>query len=117
MSEQTKQEKFAPLASASGLMVIMIVFIIGAFVLTPLASEYWGDNIKLARDDAATGTSLQDDLEQLSSMPRWLEPLNFLGVALMMFGIALLFSTIPELLKTRGASMKAAFPKIIGGNK
>ena len=117
MSEQPKQEKFAPLASASGIMTIMIVFIIGAFILSPLASEYWGDNTKTERDGAASGTGLQDDLEQLSSTPRWLEPLNFLGIALMMFGIALLFSTIPELLKSRGANMKAAFPKISGGNK
>ncbi|OLS28365.1 MAG: hypothetical protein HeimC2_07110 [Candidatus Heimdallarchaeota archaeon LC_2] len=117
MSEKTKQEKFAPLASASGLMIIMIVFIIGAFVLTPLASEYWGDATKAERDAAPIGDPLQDDLEQLSSTPRWLEPFNFLGLALMMFGIALLFSTIPELLKTRGANMKAAFPKITGGNK
>ena len=117
MSEKTKQEKFAPLATASGLMIIMIAFIIGAFILTPLAAEYWGDATKTERDGAATGTGLQDDLEQLSSTPRWLEPFNFLGIALMMFGIALLFSTIPELLKSRGESMKAAFPKITGGNK
>lgn len=113
----TKQEKFAPLASAGGLMIIMIVFIIGAFILTPLATEYWGDNTKTERDGAAEGSELQDDLEQLSSTPRWLEPFNFLGLALMMFGIALLFSTIPGLLLTRGKAMKAAFPKITGGSK
>lgn len=117
MSEKTKQEKFAPLASASGLMIIMLVFLIGAFVLSPLATSYWGDNTKAERDSAAEGSNLQDDLEQLSSTPRWLEPLNFLGIAMMMFGIALLFSTIPELLKSRGAAMKSAFPKITGGNK
>ncbi len=117
MSDTPKQEKFAPLAVVGGFMIIMIAFIIGAFVLAPLATDYWGDNTKSARDAAPVGDPLQDDLEQLSSTPRWLEPFNFLGLSLMMFGIALLFSTIPELLKTRGATMKAAFPKITGGNK
>lgn len=113
----TKQEKFAPLASAGGLMIVMIVFIIGAFILAPLATDYWGDNTKAERDSAAESSGLQGDLEQLSSTPKWLEPLNFLGVALMMFGIALLFSTIPGLVITRGKNMKAAFPKITGGSK
>lgn len=113
----TKQEKFAPLASVSGLMIIMVVFIIGAFILTPLATDYWGATDKATRDAAATGSALQGDLEELSSTPRWLEPFNFLGLALMMFGIALLFSTIPGLLRERGAAMTAAFPKITGGKK
>ncbi len=117
MSETTKQEKFAPLSVAIGILLIMIVFIIGAFILSPLATDYWGDNTKSVRDSQATATDLQDDLAQLSSSQSWLQPLHFLGITLMMFGIALLFSTIPELLKSRGATMKAAFPKISGGNK
>ncbi|MFV2014603.1 MAG: hypothetical protein ACC656_04205 [Candidatus Heimdallarchaeota archaeon] len=117
MSNTVKQEKFAPLAVATGILLIMIVFVIGVFILAPLATDYWGDNTKLVRDGEPTDSSLQDDLAQLSSSQSWLQPLHFLGITLMMFGIALLFSTIPELLKSRGASMKAAFPKITGGSK
>ncbi|MHA2101605.1 MAG: hypothetical protein ACW99A_23375 [Candidatus Kariarchaeaceae archaeon] len=117
MSVNSKQDKFGPIVSLVGLMMIMISFIIGAFILAPTANSYFGDNTKATRDDAASGSSLLDDLSQLNSTPKWLEPFVFLGIATMMFGIALLFSTIPALLKQRGTAMKAAFPKIVGGNK
>ena len=53
----------------------------------------------------------------LSTIPRWLEPLTFLGVASFMLGIALEFSSIPALLKNRGQVMKVCFPLIVKASK
>ena len=117
MSEKEMQLKVFPIFAVGGFMLIMIGFIVGAFVVGPTANSYFGENTKQTRDSAVEGSSLVDDLVTISSIPRWLEPLIFLGVASFMFGIGLEFSTIPALLHRRGKTMKAAFPKITGGSK
>ena len=97
-----------------GFMIIMIGFIVGITV-AGTASDYFGTNTKQARDDATKDSPLQDQLVSITSIPRWLEPLIFLGVAMFMLGIALEFSTIPEILSRRGGAISGVFPKF-GGN-
>lgn len=113
---QTKspwQMKIFPIFTALGWILILASFLIGAFVLAPTAASYWGGSAKAVRDAAEAGSTLVAQLGVLASTPRWLEPLAFLGVALFMTGIALEFSTIPDLLKTRGQTLKNAFPLIV----
>lgn len=112
-SDDPTQLKFAPIFTVIGLMIIMLALVIGAFILAPTAASYYGDNSKAARDSASTGDALQTALVTLTSIPRWLEPLIFLGVAAFMVGIALLFSTIPTFLKERGERMSKAFNDIV----
>jgi len=100
-----------------GWVLILIAFLVGVFVLAPTASSYLGDNAKAARDAAEAGSALLGQLGALSTIPRWLEPLIFLGVASFMIGIALEFSSIPALLKNRGQVTKACFPLIVKVSK
>lgn len=103
------QNKLAPIFTLTGFMIVMLALIIGLFVLAPTASHYFGDIVKATRDSAVKGDSLQGSLVVLTSTPHWLKPLVFFGVALFMTGIALLFSTIPGLLRERGDDMSSAF--------
>ena len=100
-----------------GWILILVSFVIGAFVLAPLAADYFGGNAKAARDAAAAGSGLIGQLVQLNSTSRWLEPLTFVGVSSFMVGIALEFSMIPSLLKNRGTVMKACFPILVKKGK
>jgi len=88
--------------------------LVGLFVLTPTAISYLSDNTKAVRDAAQVGSPLLVQLQTLTSIPRWMEPLAFLGVAFFMVGIALEFSSIPAVLKNRGEVMKASFPFLRG---
>ncbi len=96
-----------------GWAIVAVSFILGLFVLTPTAADYWGGNAKAARDAAEPGSALLGQLVTLTETPRWLEPLTFLGVASFMFGIALLFSSIPNILKNRGQVMSICFPLVV----
>jgi len=111
------QMRVFPLMTALGWIFILTAFIVGAFVLAPTAASYFGDNAKAVRDTAEVGSALIGSLGTITSIPRWLKPLAFLGVASFMVGIALEFSTIPDLLKNRAEVMKACFPLIIQAGK
>jgi len=104
------QMKAFPLFTLMGWAFILTAFVIGAFVMAPTAAGYWGGNAKAVRDAAEIGSALLGQLGTLTTTPRWLEPLAFLGVASFMVGIALEFSTIPALLENRGQLMSACFP-------
>lgn len=106
------QMRVFPWLAAIGWILITISFVVGLFVLAPTAISYWGESAKATRDAAPAGSSLLTALQTLNSVPRWLEPLTFLGVASFMLGIALEFSSIPQLLRNRGEVMRACFPLI-----
>jgi hypothetical protein len=106
------QLRVYPFFSLLGWVLIGLSLIIGLVVLAPTASSYWGESAKAVRDAAEVGTTLLGQLQTLNTTPRWLEPLTFLGVASFMFGIALEFSSIPNLLKNRGQVMSVCFPVI-----
>ena len=112
-AKSTWQSKVFPLLILIGWIIVIAVFFIGLFLLTPTASSYWGGNTKAVRDAAEAGTPLLALLSVLVTIPRWLEPLTFLGVASFMTGIALAFSTIPNLLKDRGQLMSVCFPLFV----
>ena len=104
------QMKVFPLFTLLGWTLIAVSLIIGSFVLASTAANYWGNNAKAVRDAAETGSLLIGQLQTLTVIPRWLEPLTFLGVASFMVGIALEFSSIPAALKKRAIVLRATFP-------
>ncbi len=106
------QMKLFPVLTLLGWVLIGTSFVIGLFVLTPTAASYWGGNAKAARDAAVAGSVLLGQQGTLTTIPRWLVPLTFLGAASFIVGIALEFSSIPALLKNRGQVMSACFPYI-----
>ena len=107
------QMKIFPLFTMLGWILILVSFIIGLTVLAPTAVSYFGSNAKTVRDAAMVGSELLGQLETLQSIPAWLQPLTFLGVAAFMTGIALEFSAIPKLLKNRGEVMSLCFPLLV----
>lgn len=114
-NEENIQFKLAPLFTLVGVLIILASFVIGAFVLTPTAQDYWGANSKATRDNANTGDPLLADLGALATTPKWLEPFTFLGVAMFMLGIALFFSTIPARIQQRGQLMSDVFEDLRKG--
>lgn len=107
------QLKLFPILTILGWILIMLALIIGLVVLTPTAVNYFGANSKEVRDAAEAGSQLLSQISILASIPLWLEPLIFLGVAFFICGIALEFSVIPSLVKMRGDAMAKAFPLIV----
>ena len=107
------QLKVFPILTILGWILIGLALIIGLVVLTPTAVNYFGANSKEVRDAAETGSQLLSQIGILASIPLWLEPLTFLGVAFFICGIALEFSVIPSLVKMRGDAMAKAFPLIV----
>lgn len=107
------QMKIFPIFTLLGWVLILVSLVIGLTVLAPTAASYFGDNAKATRDAATVGSDLLGQLETLKSTPAWLKPLTFLGVAAFMTGIALEFSTIPNLLKNRGEVMSLCFPLLV----
>ena len=108
------QLKVFPIFTVLGWILIIVSFLIGLFLITPTATAYWGGNPKVVRDAAEVGSQLLGQLGTLTTTPRWLEPLAFLGVASFMVGIALEFSSIPAILKNRGEVMKVCLPLLRG---
>lgn len=106
------QLKVYPIFTVLGWVLIGLAFLIGLVVLSSTANSYWGENAKSVRDAAEAGSVLLGQLQVLTVIPRWLEPLMFLGVAAFMTGIALEFSSIPTLLKNRGDVMQVCFPLV-----
>jgi hypothetical protein len=107
------QLKLFPILTILGWILIMLALIIGLVVLTPTANNYFGANSKELRDAAEAGSQFLSQISILASIPLWLEPLTFLGVAFFICGIALEFSVIPSLVKMRGDAMAKAFPLIV----
>ena len=107
------QLKVFPILTILGWILISLALIIGLVVLTPTAVNYFGANSKAVRDAAEAGSQLLGQISILATIPLWLEPLTFLGVAFFICGIALEFSVIPSLVKMRGDSMAQAFPLIV----
>lgn len=107
------QLKVYPIFTLLGGVLVGLSLIIGIFVLTPTAIDYWGGSAKTVRDAAEVGSGLLVQLNTLTVIPRWLTPLTFLGVASFMVGIALEFSAIPDILKNRGQVMSICFPQIV----
>lgn len=107
------QMKVYPLFTLLGWVLIGLSFLIGLITLASTAGAYWGANAKAVRDAAEVGSALLGQLQILTVIPRWLEPLTFFGVASFMVGIALEFSSIPAILKNRGRVMGVCFPLVV----
>ena len=102
--------RIAPFFSVSGLMIVMAAFIVG-LVRSSITSDYF-DRAKATRDVAAGGSSLLDKLGDLHSIQAWLLPLEFVGLAALLVGIALLFSTIMGRIQLRAQAMAEVLPAL-----
>lgn len=102
--------KWVYLLIAAALMIEMVVLVVG-IVVGVLADDYYG-NTKALRDAGEAG--LLSDLSTIKSIPGWLVPLQFVGLATFFGGIAMVLAIIIKTLQTRGQAMELALPQILG---
>jgi hypothetical protein len=110
LDRETLGLKIFPVFTLFGLGVIMVAIVVGIAALSPTASSYWGSNAKTVRDTAVIGSDLLGNLTTLQTIPKWLVPLAFLGIASFMTGIALEFAAIPDMIDRRTEVLKQAVP-------
>lgn len=116
LDRETKGLRYFSIATFLGWVLIGFSILISVLVLAPTAASYWGANAKITRDAAEIGSSLLGQLGILSYWPKILPPLTFLGVAFFMFGIALEFAAIPQILDRR-ADLLTKVVNLMGQSK
>ena len=114
LERETTGLKVFPLFTILGRALVGFSILISVAVLSPTGSAYFGSNAKVVRDAAVIGDSLLADLTVISSWPKVLAPLTFLGVASFMVGIALGFAAIPAILDRRIDVLKKALTLMAG---
>ncbi len=97
----------------AGVMIEMVALIVG-IALGVSAGDYFSET-KATRDAAASGSGLLSQIGTISAVQGWLEPLKFLGLAMMFAGIAASLAVIVKNLQLRGEAFAAALPVLING--
>ena len=82
-----------PLFTLAGLTVLFAALVI-AVVQGLIASGYWDHSIATELNPAAPGDSLLSTRGALESMDRWLEPVKFVGVGLLLTGVGLAAASV-----------------------
>ncbi len=100
-----------PLLAMMGMAMVVTTLIIRVVIAVTAADYYALD--KVTRDAAGPGTSILNDLSVINTWPLWTLPFGFLGLATLMVGIALIFSTIPGRIQQRASAMALTLPRII----
>ncbi len=109
------QTKVYPLLIASGFAIVVAALVIG-IVLAGAASDVF-DNSKAVRDAAPVGSALLADQGDLATVPLWLQPFKFVGLALLIGGIFTVFwALLRSLQEARGAAMVEAIPALVKGS-
>jgi hypothetical protein len=81
-----------------GMMVLMIAVVVG-IVLGVQVYDYWNHSIATQLNPAEAGSALLADLGTINAIKLWLEPLRFVGIALLLTGIGLALATIVRVLR------------------
>jgi hypothetical protein len=99
--------RWSPWFVLAGLVVIIVHFAIG-LQLASVTAGYFAVP-KPDRDAAQPGAAILSQLRYLQSTAAWHEPLKFLGVSLIIAGIALNLAAIIATLRSRAAVMQTTF--------
>lgn len=89
--------KLFPPVMMMGLMVLMAAVVVG-IVLSTLQGDYWANAGGQVANGPATA-ALASDLGSIKSVQAWLQPLNFVGMGLILTGIILALATIVKALR------------------
>ncbi len=104
-----------PLLVMGGFFIVIAALVIG-IVLAGVASDVF-DDTKTMRDAAPVGSSLLADQGDLATVPLWVQPFKFLGVALLVGGIFTVFwGLLRSLQEARGAAMVDSIPTLLKGS-
>ena len=110
-SRSSVRFRVGPMFAMLGMAMVITALIIG-IVVAVTAGDYFAYD-KATRDAAGAGTGILDDLSFISTWTAWTALFVFLGIATMMVGIALIFSTIPSRIRQRASAMELVLPKVI----
>ena len=88
--------KLFPMVMMMGMMVLMVTVVIGVIVAT-LSYDYWNHSIATQLNPSTSG--LLSDLGTINSVKLWLEPLKFVGLAMLLSSIGLALATIVGALR------------------
>lgn len=93
--------KLFPPVMMMGVMVLMAAVVVG-IVVSGLQGDYWSH----AGSDVVSGPAtpaLASDLADIQSIRAWLQPLDFVGMGLILSGIVLALATIVRALRFQAA--------------
>ena len=99
----------------AGVMIEMFALVAGIALGVSLG-DYFSET-KATRDAAESGSGLLSQIGTISAVKAWLEPLKFLGFAMLFAGIAASLAVIIKNLQLRGEAFAAALPILINGDK
>ncbi len=106
------QTRIYPVLIAVGFLTVLAALIIGIVLATTAADVF--ENSKAVRDAAVPGSSLLADQSDLASIPLWVQPLQFLGIGILVTGIFTVFwGLLRSLRETRGAATLEAIPLLL----
>ena len=101
-----------PVLIAVGFLTVLAALIIGIALATTAADVF--ESSKAVRDAATPGSSLLADQSDLASIPLWVQPLQFLGIGILVTGIFTVFwGLLRSLRDARGAPMVEAVPLLL----
>jgi len=103
----------APYIVVAGLMLIMFALAYGIYLAT-VGADYYALT-KVARDGAVAGSTALGQLGTIVSSTKWLLPLTFTGLALLLGGIGLVLSSIINTIRVRSLVLAEALPRLVGG--
>ena len=96
LMEPPMTAKMFPWLMAVGMMMLIVALVIG-IVVARLSFDYWDHSIVDNLDPATKG--LLKDLRAIETITLWLEPLKFVGLALILTSIGLALSTVARTLR------------------
>ncbi len=109
------QTRIYPLLVMAGFAIVLSALGI-AVVLATVANDVF-NNAKEARDMAAVGSSLLARQGDLATFPLWVQPLKFVGIALLVGGIFTVFwGLLRSLREARGEAMVESIPVLLKGS-
>ena len=103
MRKPLQANLFPPLMMM-GLMILIATFIISLW-LAGVSASYWNHSIAIELDAAQAGSVLLGQLATIQSVKAWLEPVKFVGIALLLTGISLALATIRTILQFQASRL------------
>ena len=106
------QNRIYPFLVLVGFLIVLAALIIGAALATTASDVF--ESSTAVRDAAAPGSSLLADQSDLAAIPLWVQPLQFLGIGILVTGIFTVFwGLLRSLRDARGAPMVEAVPLLL----
>ncbi len=109
------QTKIYPLLMVAGFAIVLSSLAIAVVIATVASGVF--DNPKTVRDAADVGSALLARQGDLATVPLWVQPFMFVGLALLIGGIFTVFwGVLRSLKEARGEAMLESIPVLLRGS-